>query len=125
MTTKSMRLVIIKDYNFTLNRSTKFEYAELISCRIRDIGKTGQIYIPEEKRKISVNEYDPKANSEGKHIVKHGDEWFVVEDDTCKLAKQELNAGECPYLILRPVKVTDDTMYAFIVNPNDLEHPLK
>lgn len=125
MTQYSKQLVIIDDYNFTLPLVSKFEYGEIISKRILDIGKTGKIFMTDDKMKISVTDYDKKINSEGKNVVKHKDEWVVIEDDTCILAKQELNAGKCPYLIMRIIKQTNDKVYAVLVNPNELIHPLK
>jgi len=125
MTSESKRLIIIEDYNFTLPLVSKFEYGELIAKRILDIGKTGKIFISEDKMRISVADYDKKNNSEGKSVIKQKNEWVVVEDDTCILAKQELNAGKCPYLIMRIIKQTDDTVYAVMINPNELIHPLK
>lgn len=120
----SFRKIVITDVRITQPRLSKFEYAEIISGRIRDIGKTGKLYITDEEMHIPVEEYDKKKNSEGKNVIKHNDKWYILEDDTTSLAKMELNAKKCPYLILRRIKQVGDTIYAEIVNPNELIHTL-
>lgn len=111
--------MVINPTRFTLDRLTSFEYAELISTRIRDISKGSTVNVDFDELVIPIEEYDSKLSKENKEIILEGDKFHIVEDSTYGIAIIELNKGRSPYLLVRPIKEKDGTIYAEIVNPND------
>lgn len=117
------RMVIIPN-RITIDKLTMFEYAELITTRIRDIGRGSAVFIDPEELVIPVDEYDSKLSKENKEIVLDNDKFHIVEDSTYGIAKIELNKGRSPYLLVRVIKERDDIVYAEIVNPNNCIKPI-
>jgi hypothetical protein len=116
---KKYKLVII-DVPISVPKITTYEYASLISQRIKDVGEGSQpINISIEKMYTKVSEYDKESGDLIKDTVLIDGEHYVLEDRTVELVKKELNAGKCPLLILRELKRSEDTIYAEVFNPND------
>jgi len=120
---KAKRMVIVPE-RITLDRLTLFEYAEIVSNRIRDVGNGGTLYIDQQDLVVSVDEYDKKLSKEGKEIVLENNQFHIIEDSTYALVKIEINKGKTPYLIVRVIKETDDTVLAELVNPNNCMRPI-
>lgn len=120
---KAKRMVIVPE-RITLDRLTLFEYAEIVSNRIRDVGNGGTLYIDQQDLVVSVDEYDKKLSKEGKEIVLENNQFHIIEDSTYALVKMEINKGKTPYLIVRVIKETDDTVLAELVNPNNCMRPI-
>ena len=118
------RRMVITPNRITLDRLTLFEYAEIISNRIRDVGNGGAVHIDQSDLVIPVEEYDKKLSKEGKDIILENGQFYIVEDSTYAIVKIELNKGKCPYLIVRVIKETGDTILAELVNPNDCIKPI-
>ena len=116
--------MVIVPERITLDRLTLFEYAEIVSNRIRDVGNGGTLYIDQQDLVVSVDEYDKKLSKEGKEIVLENNQFHIIEDSTYALVKMEINKGKTPYLIVRVIKETDDTVLAELVNPNNCMRPI-
>lgn len=116
--------VHISDTNITLDKITYYEYAEIISNRIRDIGKGSEVRLDISELTIPIDEYDGKVSKKGKEIFEDGNKFYIVEDSTYHIAKIELNKDKCPYLILRVLKETDTDVYAELINPNGMIKPI-
>ena len=120
----SYKKLILKEVDPTPRKLSGFELASIVVGRIKDVTDGGPINLTFDETLVEATKFrqdNPlrELNDYKDNLIEMEDKYYIAEDSTYKLILKELNNCKCPYLIVRVLRETEDTVHAVLVNPNN------